>query len=184
MDNGGVLISSNDTTILAMLSRYPDMSWEEADTYIQKIEHEENIPICNAVIGRIDKEDLSDDAKKVFEEFQMWSSRRTRRVCEEQWTARRRQKETSTAIRMTQLHEKGIISDEVMVLYGISGELPDRRMYMQLSTEEKQFLWEEKMESRLGPNWRSRFSNGVNNLYFFPKNKLEYIKTNWNKFGF
>ena len=29
-----------------MLSRYPDMPEDEADGYISKIEHEENIEIC------------------------------------------------------------------------------------------------------------------------------------------
>jgi hypothetical protein len=160
------------------------MSWEEADTYIQKIENEENIPICNAVIGRIDKEDLSDNAREVYEEFQLWSNRRTQRIREEQWTARKRQQETAMGIRMSQLHEQGIITDEVMALYGISGDLPERRMYVGLSIEEKQSLWEERMENRLGPNWRDRFSNGVNNLCFFTNKKIEYIKTNWTKFGF
>lgn len=176
------MISANDTTILAMLSRYPDMPAEEANRYIDKIEHEENIPICHAVLGRISKEELSEDAKLTFEEFSLWSERRTRRVREEQWTARRRQKETNLALKMNLLHQRGIINDETLLLYGISGELPERGMYMSLTQEEKQAIWEERMENRFGPNWRNRFSNLRVRIFDF--NKKEYNKINWNKDGF
>ncbi len=179
---GGILISANDTTILAMLSRYPNMPPEEADCYISKIENEENIPICHAVLGRITKEQLSDDAKRTFEEFSLWSERRTRRTREEQWTARRRQKETNLSLRMNQLHQKGVINDDIMILYGISGELPERGMYMALTQQEKQAIWEERMESRFGPNWRTRFSSM--GLRLFNLNKKEYNKINWSKEGF
>ena len=54
------MTSTIDTTILTMLSRYPDIPRSEADEYINQIEHEENIPLCHAVIGRIDPEELVD----------------------------------------------------------------------------------------------------------------------------
>ena len=44
-----ILISTNDTTILSMLSRYPDMPEDEADGYISKIEHEENIELLEII---------------------------------------------------------------------------------------------------------------------------------------
>jgi len=150
-------ISVNDTTILAMLSRYPDISAEEADEHISQIEHEENVPICHAVIGRIEPAELNDDARQTFDEFQRWSLDRTRRFRNEQIAARQQGRETRTAIRMTQLHEKGIISDETMMLYGISGLLPERTAYMTLTLEEKEALWVERMENRFGPYWRRRF---------------------------
>lgn len=178
------MISTNDTTILAMLSRYPDMSVQEADSYIAKIENEENIPICHAVLGRIHKSELQEDARRTYEEFNLWSQRRTRRVREEQWTTRRRQKETSLALKMNQLHQRGIVSDEILLLYGISGDLPEREMYIELNSDEKQALWEERMESRFGPNWRNMFARRNIGQPLFSHRKFEYKKTNWLTEGF
>lgn len=156
---GGVLISTNDTTILAMLSRYPDISVAEQDEYISKIQYEENIPICLAVVGRISKEELTPSARGVFDEFSRWSVNRTRMFKNEQVSDRYRMKENRTAIRMAQLHQQGKISDQVMMLYGISGDLPERIVYAQLTETEKRELWEERMVSRLGPQWRRHVSN-------------------------
>lgn len=174
------MISVNDTTILAMLSRYPDMPGEEADSYIAKIENEENISVCHAVIGRIAKEELDDDARRTYEEFHRWSMDRTRRVRSEQWSARQRQKETRMALRMNELHQKGVISEQVLVLYGISGPLPERNMYAALSAEEKEAIWVQRMESRFGPNWRQRFRN----LPAILQRRIETTTINWRKEGF
>lgn len=178
------MISANDTTILAMLSRYPDMAKEEADEYISKIEHEENIPICHAVIGRISKEQLNEESQKVFEEFYSWSNRRTQRIREEQINARRRQQETQLSLQLNKMHEQGLINDQVLMLYGISGNLPDRTIYMEMSVEEKRALWEDRVETRLGPNWRRRFNDLGNIFNFLGRKKIEYNKINWPEEGF
>jgi hypothetical protein len=152
------LISTNDTTILAMLSRYPNISTEEQDEYISKIENEENVPLCLAVVGRVSREDLSVPAKRTFDEFTRWSMDRTNRTRNEQISDRLRMKQNRTAIRMAQLHQKGIISDQVMLLYGISGELPERQVYARLTEREKLAIWEERMGNRFGPDWRTHIS--------------------------
>jgi hypothetical protein len=180
---GGILISTNDTTILALLSRYPDIPTEEADEYISNIEHEENVPLCHAVIGRIEPEDLDDEARTTYDEFTRWSLDRTRRFRNEQIDTRQRQKENRTAIRMTQLHEQGLISNEVMLLYGISGVLPERSAYLNLSEEEKEAIWTEKMERRFGPNWRQRFEGGQL-LPSFLRKRVERFVHDWLKEGF
>lgn len=183
------MISANDSTILAMLSRYPDMPAEEANEYISKIEHEENVPICRAVLGMIGKEDLEEDARNTFEEFQRWSQDRTRRTRNEQWNARKRRQETRTALTLTKLHERGVITDQTLLMYGISGELPERHMYMAMSPEEKERLWSERMESRFGPNWLSRFDqNGDTPLPIFRGRTwgrhTERTEVNWRLEGF
>lgn len=142
-----------------MLSRYPDIPVSEQDEYISKIEFQENIPICMAVVGRISREDLTPSARNTFDEFSRWSENRTRRLKNEQISDRYRRKENKTSIRMAQLHQKGIISDEVMLLYGISGDLPERRVYAQLTESEKQVLWEDRMEQKLGPQWKRHIRN-------------------------
>ncbi len=178
------MISTNDTTILAMLSRYPNIPTEEADEYISKIEHEENVPLCHAVIGRIDPGELDEEARSTYDEFTRWSLDRTRRFRNEQIDDRRRQKENRTAIRMTQLHELGKISDEVMLLYGISGELPERQVLYNLSEEEKEAIWGERLERRFGPNWRRRFEGGRFALPTFLQRRVERFVHDWLKEGF
>jgi len=173
------LISTNDTTILAMLSRFPDISPEEADEHISKIEFEENVAVCHAVIGRISPDELSGDARQTYNEFHRWSMDRTRRFRNEQLTARQQGKRTRESIRLTQLHQRGLVSDEFMLLYGIQGELPERNLYYRLSDEEKQAIFAERMENRFGPNWRRRFRN----LPAFLK-EIDNAKINWLEEGF
>lgn len=179
------MISSNDTTILTMLSRYPDIPAEEADKYIAKIHNEDNIPICHAIIGRISPDALEGDSRQTYDEFKRWSDDRTRRVRQQQYVARRNNKETDLSLKMNQLHAKGIISDEVMMLYGISGPLPERNTYVAMSPEEKLALWEEKLANRFGPNWRSRFGDNVTNLPIFTTRKITCVQPiNWQREGF
>lgn len=155
------MISINDTTILAVLSRFPDMPSDEADEYISKIEHEENVPICKAILGRISKDELSEEARETFDGLANWSENRTTRFRDEQLTSRRRRRETRTALALNKMRERGLISDQMMVIYGISGPLPDQQTYANLSLEEKQRIWTERMESRYGPEWRGLFGNAI-----------------------
>lgn len=151
------MISTNDTTILAMLSRYPFMSQEKADSHIERIEHPENIPICHAVMGRISRAELQDDAKLIFDEFQRWSASRTQRIRNEQITARQNNEETNTAKKMLELHRKGVINDQTLLMYGISGPLPERQAYNGESRQNRTRIWTDRLERRFGRDWRNRF---------------------------
>lgn len=172
------MISTNDTTILSMLSRYPDMPMDEAEEYISKIQNEENVAICHAVIGKISPDELPTSSLRVYREFVQWSKDRTRRFKNEQLTARQRGQMTSEAIRLTQLHEKGLVTDEFMLMYGIQGDLPERNAYLDMTNYEKLDVFESRIENRLGANWRHRFRR-------LPK-FLEEIKRahNWKLEGF
>lgn len=181
---GGLLTSLNDTTILALLSRYPNMPAKEADGYISKIEHEENILLCKAVLGRIPEEELDEDSLKTYREFQRWSTNRTRRTRNEQWSARRRSKETQLTLRMNQLYQKGLITDEVLLMYGISGDMPEIHMYMSLTSEEKERVWSERMEDRYGPNWATDFRRLNIVVPVFVHGIYEINCVNWQKEGF
>src|SRR5690242_19651529 len=86
---GGLLISANDQTILAMLSRYPGMSRREADNYLSRIESPDNVQVAKVVIGRMWPEQLSGEARATYDEFHLWSLDRTRRFLNEQVDSRR-----------------------------------------------------------------------------------------------
>ena len=57
-------------------------------------------------------------------------------------------------LRMIELKAKGLIPDEAIFLYGISGDLPDLESYSKLSRDEIKKLWEDRLKSKLGKNWR------------------------------
>jgi hypothetical protein len=181
VDTGGILISINDTTILTVLSRYPHISVAEQDEYIGQIEHEENIPLCHAVAGRISPDELTPSARQTYQEFKLWSEDRTRRTRNEQLNDRYRRRQNRTAIRMAGLREKGLISEETMLLYGMSGELPERTAYRIMTIEEKRALWEQRMERTLGPNWRDHIGRVP---HLLQKKRIEFEIHDWLKEGF
>lgn len=154
------------------------MSVQEADTHIARLEHEENIPLCHAIVGRIPATELDEDTRQVYDEFMRWSQDRTRRFRNEQVADRYRERENRVANALLRMHEHGLIPEQTLLLYGISGELPERRVYLQMSDEEKQLLWRERMVNRYGVNWRRRFTY----LPEFLREK-EFIH-DWKKEGF
>lgn len=83
------------------------------------------------------------------------------------------------AKKIAQLHSTGKISDEIMLLYGISGDLPDRREFNQLSDQEKLNFWEERLQNRFGSTWRSE----VRNIPEFLK-EIRKIDHKWANEGF
>jgi hypothetical protein len=142
-----------------MLSRYPLMPAEEADQYIAQLEHEENIPLCHAVLGRIMPEQLDDDTRQTYYEFVRWSEDRTRRFRNERMRNRRSDQEDPIAARLLALRQRGVVPDEVLLLYGISGDLPDQQTYQSMSAEDRRSFWQDRMEQRFGRDWRRRFDN-------------------------
>jgi hypothetical protein len=160
------------------------MPADEADEYISKIHHEENVPICHAVIGRITREDLTDDGKQVLDEFSRWSEDRTRRMRNEEWNARRQSKETRTSLAIQKMYSRGLISDQMMMLYGISGALPDRGTYNSMTQEEKERLWSDRMEARFGPNWLEQFRDRNVALPIPRRASVEQPIVNWRVEGF
>lgn len=57
------------------------------------------------------------------------------------------------------LYQQGAISTEFLIIYGISGELPEEEVYLSLSSEEKQALWEDRMDKSFGPDWKRHIKN-------------------------
>jgi hypothetical protein len=181
----GGFLNSNDKAILAVMARFPDMPIEEANEYIERIDDDNNIPVCYALLGRIGAEMLGQEARQVFDEFQRWSQDRAQRIRNEQGNARKRRLETRLALKMIEWHERGRISDQTLLMYGISGALPERNTYMAMSPAEKERLWADRMENRFGPNWVERFSNRNLPLpTMFKGRQREPSHINWSREGF
>ena len=158
------------------------MSASEADEHISKLQDSEIKPLCWALLGRIDRDQLNDELGLVFDKFQQWSEEKTTRIRNEEWSARRRQKETKLSLRFVGLHQQGQISDRTLLLYGISGDMPEWHYYHSLSVEEKESFWAERVESRFGPNWRE-IAPAYRQIQLLSV-KRRQLKTSWTKFGF
>jgi len=176
------MISSNDTSILAMFSRHPNLSDSEIDENINKIDHPENKLICQALLGKIKPTELTEDQENVYWEVKEWSSNRTCQIRNEQILSRRRNQSNKLRDKMIDLYERGKISNEVLMLYAMSGSLPDALEYNKLKPEQKQDFWLNRIEERLeNPNRVSlrEFRGNVRKWLNFKDRKV-----NWKKEGF
>lgn len=167
-------------TILTVLSRYPDMSPAEADSHIARIQQAEVIPLCHAILGRINSDTLNAEALDVFNQFSDWSQDRTNRVRAEQISARQQQRQTRLATKLTDLFQRGQISEHTLLLYGISGNLPPVPLYARLTEEQKEAMWADRMEDRFGPLWRDMFTETP----FFVRKRRATVTSSWQTDGF
>lgn len=178
------MISANDTSILAMFTRYTDISNEEAEEQMNLLEHEENRGVCEALLGRVPASELDPDQRRTYYEVLNWSTDRTSRIRNEQIVARRRDQNTALRDSMVRLYEAGKIGTKEMMLYAISGPLPDRLEYQQWEPEQKEDFWLNRIEENMADipqsrvNWEE-FRGGVRHWF-----KFEERKANWMKEGF
>jgi hypothetical protein len=82
---------------------------------------------------------------------------------------------------MLDLHSREEICDETLLLFGMSGDLPDPEWFHTLSEEERAEYWSRRMEDRLGEDWREQFKRLPRFLRKVVKNKLASL---WIKDGF
>ncbi len=87
----------------------------------------------------------------------------------------------ATRDQLLTLHQQGRISDEVLLLYGISGELPDVDKYSKLSVSEKQSIWSERLALNLGTDWERKVSRVRLPVVFRGRS---FGKANWRREGF
>lgn len=79
------------------------------------------------------------------------------------------------------MYERGQISDEALLLYGLSGELPERNAIKEMTPRQRVALWSERLDDRLGNNWRERLHRRGFSLPTF----LKMVEAhNWLKEGF
>ena len=177
------MISINDTTILAMCSRYPDMSDAEIEKNISELEHPENKMVCEALLGKIPITSLTESQNVTYSEVKRWSLDRTCRIKNEQILLRRRNKANKLKEKMLNLYEHGKITKEMMMLYAISGSFPDVMEYRTLRPEQKEEFWFNRIEQRLGESQNrvdiNEFRGDIKHWL-----KFEDQKVDWKKEGF
>jgi len=62
------------------------------------------------------------------------------------------------ACHLLTLYQGGLVSEHILYIYGISGKLPDRETYYQMSEQEVEVFWDKKMSSKFGKRWRNIFT--------------------------
>jgi hypothetical protein len=183
------LISPLDASIIAVICKYPDMSDEELHRYMDRLENPANKNLCLALLGRINPDTLDENAQQELEEIKGWHLSGVLRRRNEQINARHNNRETQMSQKMISMRERGLISEETLILYGISGPIPERH-----PTRDREYTHEEKlaelhgrMERRFGIRWRERFSRlpawlAIEDPSWFSQHNLG--KVNWMKEGF
>lgn len=92
-------------------------------------------------------------------------------------------KEARLANHMKMLHQSGKIGDVGLMMFGISGTLPDPDAYKRMNNAEKQAIWKPRLTSRLGTEWRENLNQPNAKIPVFD-NRYDYTKVNWLKEGF
>lgn len=148
-------MSHKDAIIMTALSRYPDMPPREASGYISQAS-EAARPVCMALSGRADPDSLPLPQKRLYARYFVWASGRRARLPETPDAARRR-KEIRMCLSVSDLYDRELISDEAMLMFGVSGEFPDLDTYRAMPPGDQEGLWADRLEGRFGPDWADWF---------------------------
>lgn len=154
------MISTKDMTVIGAICQYKNLSTEEQDTFLNNLEDQRYRPVCSVILGRQSKESLSEQELQVLEEIEEWKKNRIKRIHSEQQAARYKQQAdpnlppTRMARNLLKMRERGLVNDEMLLMYGISGDLPERHIYTAMTPEQRREFFHSRMESRFGPNWR------------------------------
>ena len=119
-------INAHDRSIIGVICQYPDMSVSEKQKAIRKLNNQNLKPIIEVLTGLENNNILSKDDNIVLNDIQKWKENRTKRLRNQEIQARRNSNEpTRLAKNLIRLKEQGVITDQTLFLYGVSGELPE-----------------------------------------------------------
>lgn len=151
-----MILSAKDTSIIAMISKFPNLSDDEFDSAINDLDNQEMRKVCMVLVNRASVDTLNEEQREFAYEVAGWhlDGVRTRRT--ENVERRRSEKEPNkTAQKLLKMRDKGQIDDKVLVLYGISGPILSRPEQTQ---EDKMELLRQRVRERFGTRWRERLS--------------------------
>lgn len=165
-----------DNSVVAAICHIPDLTDEEIGELVSKIEDPQTKTACRAISGQVNVEELTEDQVRLVLDIQEKRLSKIRRVRDEQIALRRKGLTSSLGQRMIDKYERGEISYETLLVYGVSGTLPDRKVLADMTDRERQDWWDTRMTMRFGVTWRE--ITPIKNP-FKPS-----PKANWKKEGF
>lgn len=83
----------------------------------------------------------------------------------------------SNSAKLIELFRRGEIEEYVLILHGVSGNLPSEETYRSMSRQEKTQFWQQKMQSKYGKQWKELFHS-------LPALLNENSQVNWTQEGF
>lgn len=175
-------LSTNDNTIMWAICQHPDLKFREKEQMVTKMENPRAQRVAKALAGLIPVDELSAEDRELLISWETWRNRKQKRIRDVEHQARRNSDEpTRLATKLLEMRGRGQVSDETLFLYGVSGELPNRTTYDQLTLKEKRTIWEERMKNRYGVTWREHFRTLPS---IFEEDVREEIIDEWMKEGF
>jgi len=175
-------LSPNDRSIIGAICHYPDMKKIEKEGMIKKLHDRRLVNIVSALAGLKTLEELSTSERNQLIEMETWRNSKRDRLRNEEIHARRNSSEPSPfARKLLDLRSRGQVTEETLILYGVSGDLPVRRTYNQMTKQEQRRIWEERMIDRYGVTWREYFRTIPS---IFEDDVREEIIDEWMKEGF
>lgn len=175
-------LSINDNTIMWAICQYPDLKFQEKEEMITKIKNPHAQKVAKALAGLIPLNELSEQERIDLIDWETRRNRKQNRIRNEQIQTRyNNESPTNLARKLLSMRDKGQITDETLILYGISGDLPVRTTYNQMTSKEKRQIWENRMKNRYGVTWREYF-NTIPSI--FEDDVREEIINEWMKEGF
>lgn len=153
-------LNANDRSIIGAICHFPDMETEEKQKLIKKIQDQNLIHIVEALAGLKNMNDLKVEERNTLVEIETWRDSKRTRIRNEQINARRTSNEPDAfARRLIAMRNRGQISEHHLFLYGISGDLPVRNTYAQMTLEERRQIWNARMTERYGTTWNNYFES-------------------------
>jgi hypothetical protein len=144
-------MSPKDSSTIAVICAYPDIDDNELNMLLESLETEKSKRICRSIVRN---EPILPEDEDDTHRLRCWRNNKQMRIRNEQRNARYKSNETSMAARLKKLNQEGKISDQALLLYGISGNLPERDMYANWDADEREKYWQDRYLSRMGTCWK------------------------------
>jgi hypothetical protein len=153
--------SAKDETRIMMICKYHDLQPEMQEEIINNCDSEDTKIICKVLVGQIPLLNVSEHMQKEINDIYEKHSLQIFNTRNVEIKNRRNNTESSFAKTMLKRYQKGLISHSMLMLYGISGTLPDRHPLLNRSytPEEKMNILETRLQNRFGVNWREVLKN-------------------------
>lgn len=179
------MISPKDASIIAIICKFPDLSEEEIQNLVSNLENPANANVCLALANRLEDSELTAEELAKVEEFRASNQERTERVRREEIEARRREQVTPLARNLLKLHEQGKVTTNMLLLYGVQGDIPERHpvLHRDLSQEEKAEIIRERFRQRFGENWERTIGHLVPK-WLRHRKEWSITTVDWSKDGF
>lgn len=178
-------MSPTDASIIAIICKFTSMERTEINLLLDKLEDQSNRKIGLALSGLISDAELSENEMSTVIEIRSSNSEKIARLRREEISSRRQGNISPMARNLLNLFDQGKISQNMLLIYGVQGEIPDRHPVIarSLTKTEKSVILRKRMQHRFGDDWEQKIGHFIPPWLRLHKEKT--IKpVDWSKDGF